>query len=165
MSLRLSKILLVASAGFYMALVCFNNLSDYGSNFAFVSHVLRMDDTFPGNRGMWRAIDAAPLHHTFYVLIILTEGLAAGLCFAGARRLWLQRNAPAPAFQQAKKRAILALTLGFLLWFTGFVSVGGEWFLMWQSQTWNGIQTAFQNAAISLLLLIFVASEQGENLT
>ena len=145
-----------------MALVWFNNLSDYGSNFAFVSHVLSMDDTFPGNQGMWRAIGTAPLHHAFYVLIILTEGLVAGLCFAGIRGLWLQRKAPGPVFQQAKRLAILALTLGFLLWFTGFISVGGEWFLMWQSQTWNGVQTAFQNAAISLLLLIFLASEQGE---
>lgn len=162
MHLRLSKIFLVASIGCYMALVFFNNVSDYGSNFAFVSHVLSMDDTFPGNQGRWRALTAAPMHHALYVLIILTEGVIAGLCFAGARRLWLQRNGAVNDFQTAKKLPVLALTLAFLLWFTGFISIGGEWFLMWQSQSWNGIQTAFQHATISLLVLIFLAWEQGE---
>jgi predicted small integral membrane protein len=53
---RLSKTLLVAASAFYYTLVVFNNLTDYNSNYQFVHHVLLMDSTFPGNRGMWRAI-------------------------------------------------------------------------------------------------------------
>lgn len=36
------------------------------------------------------------------------------------------------------------LTLGFTLWFAGFMIVGAEWFQMWQSTTWNGQQAAFR---------------------
>ena len=32
----------------------------------------------------------------------------------------------------------MALTLSMLMWLVAFLSVGGEWFLMWQSHTWNG---------------------------
>ena len=49
---RLAKVLLAAAVGFYLALVVFNNLTDYGSNYVFIQHVLAMDTTFPGNAGM-----------------------------------------------------------------------------------------------------------------
>jgi predicted small integral membrane protein len=29
-----------------------------------------------------------------------------------------------------------------LLFGAGFVAIGGEWFAMWQSKTWNGLDTA-----------------------
>ena len=58
MLIRLSKISLVASSAFFLLLVVFNNLTDYGSNFEFVRHVLSMDTTFPGNQGMWRALNS-----------------------------------------------------------------------------------------------------------
>ena len=161
MAFRISKLLLVASIGLYMLVVFFNNTTDYGSNFNFVSHVLSMDDTFPGNQGKWRAISHPVLHHLFYILIILTEAVIAFLCLGGAFRMWRKRQADQNAFHQSKTLAIYGLTLGILLWFTGFITVGGEWFLMWQSQNWNGIQSAFQNAAIFLLALLFL-KEKGD---
>ena len=42
------------------------------------------------------------------------------------------------AFNAAKQYVVIGVGLGFLLWFTGFMVVGGEWFLMWQSKQWNG---------------------------
>jgi len=44
----------------------------------------------------------------------------------------------AAAFHQAKRMAISALTVSLLMWLVVFLSVGGEWFLMWQSKIWNG---------------------------
>jgi predicted small integral membrane protein len=64
--IRCSKILLVASVALFTTLVVFNNITDYGSNYAFVEHVLRMDTTFPNNKGMWRAITSPTLHHAAY---------------------------------------------------------------------------------------------------
>jgi predicted small integral membrane protein len=49
--IRCSKILLVASVALFTTLVVFNNITDYGSNYAFVEHVLRMDTVFPNNKG------------------------------------------------------------------------------------------------------------------
>jgi len=53
---RMAKTLLLAGIGLFYALVVFNNLTDFGSNYQFVQHVLSMDSTFPGNHGMYRAL-------------------------------------------------------------------------------------------------------------
>src|SRR5918994_6470166 len=49
MARRYAKILMVLALAAFAFLVTFNNITDYGSNFAFVQHVLSMDTTFPGN--------------------------------------------------------------------------------------------------------------------
>ena len=49
-----------------------------------------------------------------------------------------------------------------LLWFAAFISVGGEWFLMWQSKIWNGQEEAFRMFAvfgIVFLLLVLPDTE------
>ena len=91
-----------------------------------------MDTTFPDNRAMWRAIDAAFVHHFLYWVIILTQAATAVLCWWGGARLFRAR-ADVQRFNQAKGIAAAGLTLGIILWFSGFITIGGEWFLMWQS--------------------------------
>jgi hypothetical protein len=51
--------------------------------------------------------------------------------------MWKARFS-AKDFLAAKPLAIGALTANLGLWFFAFLTVGGEWFVMWQSQTWNG---------------------------
>jgi predicted small integral membrane protein len=46
--------------------------------------------------------------------------------------------------------------MGFLVWFLGFMVIGGEWFAMWQSDTWNGQDAAFKFYMTILAVLIFV---------
>jgi len=79
--LREIKALTVAASATYPLLVAFGNLTDYGSNFAFVEHVMSVDTTFPGNRLMYRAIASPALHRLGYALIIAGEA-AAGLVLA-----------------------------------------------------------------------------------
>ena len=43
MVVRLSRIVLLAAIALWLALVAFGNLTDYGSNWPFVQHVLAMD--------------------------------------------------------------------------------------------------------------------------
>jgi predicted small integral membrane protein len=154
--IRCSKILLVASVALFTTLVVFNNITDYGLNYAFVEHVLRMDTTFPNNKGMWRAITSPTLHHAAYVLIILMEGITALLCWAGAIKLLGALRTEGIKFNQSKKVAIAGLTLGFCLWFVGFIGIVGEWFLMWQSAQWNAQQAAFRLTTIFGIVLLFV---------
>ena len=40
--------------------------------------------------------------------------------------------------------------------------VGGEWFAMWQSKTWNGQEAAFRFYMTLLAVLIFVNQTDGE---
>ena len=65
-------------------------------------------------------------------------------------------------FNAAKPYVVIGVGLGFLLWFTGFMVVGGEWFLMWQSKTWNGQQAAFRFYMTLLAVGIFVSLQDGE---
>jgi predicted small integral membrane protein len=162
MIIRLAKAALTAALGFFMLLVVFGNLTDYGSNYGFVSHVLAMDTTFPGNAIMWRSIHSVPVYHAFYVSIILWEAAACVLLFAGAGKLWRARSFGAAAFNQAKNLAVAGLTLNLLQWLVAFLCVGGEWFAMWQSRSWNGQEAAARMFVVAGIILIFLNSRDEE---
>lgn len=159
---RLAKTALVAALGLFLLIVVFNNVTDYGSNFGFVQHVLAMDTTFPGNAAMGRAINRPVVHHAFYASIILWEAAASALLFAGVWQLWQSRGARAAAFNRAKHLAVAGLALNLLQWLVAFITVGGEWFLMWQSKSWNGQEAAARMFMIAGILLLFLNTRDDE---
>jgi predicted small integral membrane protein len=161
-ALRLAKIVTVAAIALFATLVTFGNLTDYGTNFAFVRHVLSMDTIFPTSAIRYRAITGTALHHAAYVVIIAAEAATAAVCWIGTWRLVRALRADAPAFNRAKAPAVAGLTLGFLVWNVGFMSIGGEWFGMWQSAQWNGVPSAFRFVMVILGVLIFVSLPDGE---
>lgn len=162
MILRLSKTLLVAAIAFFYTLVVFNNLTDYGTNYAFVHHVLLMDSTFPGNHGIWRAIHPLWIQAAFYDTIIFWEAATMVLLWAGTVRLLRAMRKPRTAFHDAKTLAIGGLTVSLLMWFVAFLSVGGEWFLMWQSRTWNGQEEATRMFVVVGVILLFLVMPENE---
>jgi predicted small integral membrane protein len=160
--IRAAKIVMVAAIALFASLVAFGNITDYDTNLAFVQHVLAMDTIFPESTIRWRAITNPALQHAAYLLIIAAESVMAVLCWVGAFALLRRLRADARAFNRAKGLPIAGLTLGFLIWQVGFMSIGGEWFGMWQSQQWNGVPSAFRFVAVILAVLIFVAMPDGE---
>lgn len=163
MAQRLAKVLLVAASAFYCTLVVFNNLTDYNSNYQFVHHVLLMDSTFPGNGAMWRAVRPLWIHTAFYGLIIAWELVSMLLIWAGSVRMLRAIGKAATTFQTAKGLAIAGLTTGMLLWFGAFLTIGGEWFLMWQSQTWNGQDAAARVFFVQGVILLVLLSPEVED--
>ena len=164
MSARESRILLLAAVALFFTLVALGNVTDYGSNFAFVQHVLAMDTTFRSPALMWRAIEAPAAHHAAYALIIAWQVMTAALCWWGAWRLWRVRTFEADIFEREKRAGIAGLTAGFLLYTVGFIGVGGEWFAMWQSSSWNGQRTAaIFFTFIGIALLHLCAAERGRS--
>jgi predicted small integral membrane protein len=161
-AIRAAKAATVAAIALFASLVTFGNVTDYNTNFAFVEHVLSMDTIFPFSTITYRAITSSALHHAAYDLIIAVEGVIALLCWIGAVALARRLRADAAAFNRAKTFAVLGLTLGFLLWQVGFMSIGGEWFGMWQSQQWNGVPSAFRFVVTIIAVLIFVAMPDQE---
>jgi len=143
-------------------LVVFNNLADYGTNYQFVQHVLMMDTTFPGSHMLWRALNSPVLHTIFYLSIIAWEAATMTICGWGAVRMAKAIGRPAAEFHQAKRLAIVGLTLGLLMWLVAFLSVGGEWFLMWQSKMWNGQEAAFRMFTVIGIVLLLVAQPDAE---
>jgi predicted small integral membrane protein len=157
---RTAKILLVAGIALFYTLVVFNNLTDFDSNYQFVHHVLSMDSTFPGNHGMWRALPSPALHLAFYISIIAWEIVTMILLWWGVTNLSRASRRNVAAFHAAKRVPVIALTLSMLMWLVAFLSVGAEWFLMWQSHTWNGQEAAFRMfAVVGIVLLILLQPE------
>jgi predicted small integral membrane protein len=162
MTLRAAKTVLVFAVALFYTLVVLNNLSDYNSNFQFIRHVLMMDSTFPGNQGMWRAMNSPTIHVVFYWSIIAWEFVTMLLCWWGGIRLARCIGSGASAFSAAKATAVAGLTLSLLMWLVAFLAVGGEWFLMWQSKTWNGQDAAFRMFAVVGIVLLFLVQPEGE---
>ncbi len=153
---RIAKLLLLSAIALFYTLVVLNNTTDFDSNYQFVRHVLMMDTTFPGNHGMWRAINDPLIHISFYFSIIAWEIVTTVLCWWGAWNLLRALTKPAAEFNAAKRISVLALTLSLLMWLVAFLSVGAEWFLMWQSHAWNGQEAAFRMFAVVGFVLIIL---------
>jgi len=147
------KAVMVTCIGIWALLVGLDNLLDYAGNWQFVQHVLAMDTVFPDNQTRWRAITDPLAQRLAYGVIIAWEWLIAVCCLFGAWRLLRSRKDRA-AFMAAKPLAAAGLVGVFILYFFGFVTIGGEWFSMWQSSTWNGQQKAAMFCGIAMAVLI-----------
>ncbi|MGW3119759.1 DUF2165 domain-containing protein [Streptomyces sp. NPDC001107] len=149
-ALHLTATLLTASVALYIALVAFGNITDFGTNQAFVQHVLAMDTTFKDDDLMWRAITSKGLQNTAYVAIIIWETLAALVLIYGTW-LWTRRD-----YARARSISTYGLLMLLLLFGAGFIAIGGEWFSMWQSKTWNGLEAATRVIVFTGVALLVV---------
>jgi predicted small integral membrane protein len=150
----LAATVLTATVALYMTLVAFGNITDFGTNQQFVQHVLSMDTTFKDPDLMWRAVESPTLHNAAYVAIIAWETLAASVLLA-ATWFWitgLRRN----AYDRARAASTVGLVMMLLLFGMGFLAIGGEWFAMWQSSDWNGLDAAARNVALAAFTLLLV---------
>jgi predicted small integral membrane protein len=146
--LRLAAGALTGILALYIALVALGNITDFGTNQQFVRHVLAMDTTFGDDHLMWRAITSTALEDTAYVLIIVWETVAALVLVRGTY-LWARRDV-----ERARRFSTYGLLMLLLLFGAGFIAIGGEWFAMWQSKSWNGLDAATRIFLISSVALI-----------
>jgi predicted small integral membrane protein len=160
--LRVSKMIICLLLSIFALLVGFNNLADYDSNYAFVQHTLSMDTVFPENALKYRAILERSLWKLAYGLIIFAEFLTGILLLVGVACMFRNMNSPV-AFARAKNWIYLGCLVGFMLWFFGFIVVGGEWFCMWQSEKWNGVEAAFRFVVLIMFTFLFTAMPESEN--
>jgi predicted small integral membrane protein len=85
------------------------------------------------------------------------------LLWWGVARMFAALNAPARTFHASKQISSAALALSLLMWLLAFLAVGGEWFLMWQSRTWNGQEAAARNFAVVGVVLLILAQPESES--
>ena len=159
--IRIVKAIMVGCLAIFASLVTFDNLADYDFNFEFVRHVLSMDTIFPDNALTYRRVTSPALWEAAYAVIILGEGLTAA-ALAGATVVLLRHLRSPDRFNQGKRLVVIGVGMGFLVWFFGFMVIGGEWFAMWQSPQWNGQQPAFRFYMTMLAVLIFVNQPDAE---
>ncbi|MDP9080775.1 MAG: DUF2165 domain-containing protein [Bacteroidota bacterium] len=153
---RMAKVIAVAVIGLMALLVVIGNTTDYFTNYQFVQHVLKMDTVFPGSHLYYRHIDNVFLFHAGYILIIVMEAAMAFCCIKGSWLLFKNRKADVVVFHASKNWGVAGIIIGIMIWFLGFEIVGGEWFAMWQSSSWNGLAAAERIVSFLVLTLILL---------
>jgi predicted small integral membrane protein len=146
----------------YMLLVAVGNITDFDTNEAFVRHVLAMDTTnfgaAPGTEldpdVIWRAIQSTAVQTAAYLVIIVWETLSA-LVLLYATALWFGALR-ARRFDAPRRVSTAGFLMLVLLFMAGFTTIGGEWFQMWRSDEWNGLQPAFHNSVLALFGIVLV---------
>lgn len=146
----------------YILLVAIGNITDFDTNQAFVQHVLAMDTTnFGGPPGegldedvMWRAITNPTIQNIGYIGVIIWESLAA-LVLVYALYLWFAAR-KTRTFDTARRISTIGLLMIVILFMGGFITVGGEWFQMWRSTAWNGLEPAFRNSVLALFGIVLM---------
>ncbi|MGB0132458.1 DUF2165 family protein [Dokdonella sp.] len=159
MAIRFLKIVLVVFVGlqgwFYVA----GNLANWDSGVGAVAYVLGMEGHEAYAAHIVPPITSPALISVAFLVIILGEFLIGALSLKGAWDLWQTRNRDADAFNGAKRYAILGAGMALVVWFGGFVVMGGALFQMWQTQMGSAsFDGAFIYAATSGLVLLFVNS-------
>ena len=152
-TLALVSTVLTGTMALYIALVAFGNITDFGTNQQFVRHVLAMDTTFKDEDLMWRAITSTALQDAAYVAIIVWEPLAA-LVLIASTALWCMSLRGGSGARRARRAGTVGLLMLMLLFGAGFIAIGGEWFSMWQSKSWNGLDAATRVFLLSGIVLV-----------
>ena len=153
--------ILVGINGLYILLVAFGNITDFGTNQAFVQHVMSMDTTnfgaAPGTHldpnVMWRAITTPWIQNAAYIALIAWEA-ATGVVLVAAVVFWIRERGS--GYRVARGLSNIGLLMLLALFMGGFIAIGGEYFQMWKSTAWNGLDAAFRNATLGFVTLVLV---------
>jgi predicted small integral membrane protein len=149
-------VLMVAS---YYLVVAFDNITNptnpNASNWPFVQGVLSGDGVPADSGFQWRFIDATWFQALSYILIITGETLT-GIALLVGGILGLRRSGSCPRWGHTQKWTYLGGILGLAVFFFGFMTVGGNWFIMYLNSKWNGLEPAFQNSVMTGMMLILV---------
>jgi predicted small integral membrane protein len=160
--IRLSKACLSLLVGLLASMVVFNNITDYWTNFQFVSHVMSMDTTIPDSKLRKRSVTNPRWYHLAYAAIIALESAVGWLCSMGGLAMLRALHKDGATFHEAKRQSILGLFGGLMLWFVGFQVLAAEWFAMWQSKQWDGLPAASRLTQIVSTLLVYVSMNNDE---
>ncbi|MFD0167598.1 DUF2165 domain-containing protein [Streptomyces decoyicus] len=152
--LTLAATVLTGTVALYLSLVAFGNITDFDTNRQFVRHVLAMDTTFKDPELMWRALTSHAVQDAAYLAIIAWE-TAASVVLLAATALWAV-GARRGSFARARQVSTVGLLMVLLLFGAGFLAIGGEWFAMWQSKDWNGLEAATRNVTLAGIALVVV---------
>jgi predicted small integral membrane protein len=158
------RVVRAASAAFtlmvavYYIVVAFDNITNptnpNASNWPFVKGVVSGDGV-PADSGFeWRFIDATWFQALGYVLVIFGEALTGVLLFVGGIKGL--RNSRRPSQWASNQRwTFIGGIVGLAVFFLGFITIGGNWFIMYLNSKWNGLEPAFQNSVMTMFMLVF----------
>lgn len=158
MAIRYLKIALVIFAGLQGWLYVAGNLANWDAGLSGVWYVLGMSGNEIYSARIFPAISNPLLVTLAFLSIISAEFLVGALCMKGAWELWLVRKESASSFNDSKDYALLGTGMGMVVWFGGFIVIGGALFQMWQSEIGAGsFRDAFVFAITSGMVFLMVS--------
>jgi predicted small integral membrane protein len=156
--LRITKILLVLSVVLWGLFGALGNIEDWGGTTGAVRAVASMS-TFAGGAVGWRATTNPVVITGGALFIVLFKIATAGLCLAGAWRMWASRKGDADAFGAAKRLAVAGCAVAVLSLFGGWIVIGEGWFEFWRSDALRSAgDGAFRYGGFIALIALMVAS-------
>ena len=159
MSIRYLKIILVVFVGLTGLLFVAGNIANWKAGLVLVGYVLSMEGHEIYSSHIFPPVTNSALVTIAYLLILAGESLVGVLSLKGAWDLWSARKESADDFNASKTNAILGTGMAMLVWFGGFIVIGGVLFQMWQTKIGAGsFHDAFIFAVIGGLVMLFVSN-------
>ena len=159
MSIRYLKIILVILVGLTGLFFFAGNIANWNAGRELVGYVLSMDDHEIYSSHIFPPLTNSVLVTIAYLLILAGEFLIGALSLKGAWDLWSVRKASAYVFNASKTYSILGTGMAMVVWFGGFIVIGGVLFQMWQTKIGAGsFHDSFILAAMGGLVLLFVSN-------
>ena len=157
MSIRYLKIILVVFVGLTGLLFVAGNIANWNAGLELVGYVMSMEGHEIYSSHIFPSVTNSTLVTIAYLLILAGESLVGALSLKGAWDLWSTRKGSADSFNASKTYAILGTGMAMVVWFGGFIVIGGVLFQMWQTKIGAGsFHDAFIFAVMGGLVLSFV---------
>jgi len=157
MAIRNLKISLVVFVGLQGLLYVAGNTANWNAGLENIAYVLSMQGHEVYATHIFPPVTSPTLVTIAFLLILTGETLVGVLSLKGAWDLWQVRKSSADVFNASKTYAILGAGMAMLVWFGGFIVIGGALFQMWQTPMGdNSFRYSFAFAASSGLVLLFV---------
>ena len=158
MTIRNLKIILVVFVGLTGIFFVAGNIANWNAGLELVGYVLSMEGHEIYGSHIFPPITNSALVTIAYLIILAGESVVGVLSLKGAWDLWRVRKGNANTFNAAKTFSILGTGMALIVWFGGFIVIGGVLFQMWQTQIGAGsFHDAFRFAAMGGLVLLFVS--------
>ena len=163
MVIRLLKVMMVSFVGLQGMLYVIGNIANWSAAHSAVGYVLSMADHHVYSTPIFVSITNPLLVSVALCCIIAGEFLVAVLAFKGAWSMSINIKASSAQFHAAKKYALLGCGMAMIVWFGGFIVIGGALFQMWQTEIGNSsFEGAFIYGSISCLTLLFVNAVESD---
>jgi predicted small integral membrane protein len=155
--LRLLKALIVLLVGLQALFYALQNIANlHGAMFAIGYVISGVDHQHYPNTLFFHS--GNPTLAIAALSLVVVGELAVG--FFGLKGAWdmlAARNASPEQFRNSMRAGQVAAALALLTWFGLFMTFGGAFFQMWQTEIGNGsLDEAFKFATVSVLAILFV---------
>jgi predicted small integral membrane protein len=166
MAIRYLKIILVVFVGLQGLLYVAGNTANWSAGLQTVGYVLGMEGHDIYGTHIFPPVSNSLLVAMAFLLILTGEFLVGALSLKGAWDLWSARHGSPDEYNASKTYAVLGTGMTMVVWFGGFIVIGGSLFQMWQTQIGAGsFDDSFAIAATGGLVMLFVSMPDTSTVT